>query len=148
MAKEALALISIGYFYILFFDLATTVLISLWMADTFGANASFSRHFALLTIVSEPLAVASDAHLFPDVFLNALVLPPATIWAIYLIYTGIPLALDIPPERGILMASSVVGWLLVAAVSLLGISMSLWTLNIGLLLGGQQKRGYLSFRSV
>ena len=73
MAKEALALISIAYFYILFFDLATTVLISLWMADTFGANASFGRHFALLTIVGKPLAAASDVHLFPDVFLNALV---------------------------------------------------------------------------
>jgi hypothetical protein len=53
----------------------------------------------------------------------------------YLLYTGIPLALDIPSERGMLMASSLVGWLLVAAVSLLGISMSLWTLGVGPLLG-------------
>ena len=135
MAKEALVLISIGYFCILFFGLVTTALISRWMADTYGANASFGRHVALVTIVGEPLAVASVAHLFPDVFLNALVLIPTTIWAMYLLYTGIPLALDIPPERGMLMASSLVGWLLVAAVSLLGISMSLWTLGIGPLLG-------------
>ncbi len=135
MAKEALALISIGYFCILFFGLVTTALISRWMADIYGANASFGRHVALITIVGEPLAVASVAHLFPDVFLNALVLIPTTIWAMYLLYTGIPLALDIPPERGMLMASSLVGWLLVAAVGLLGISMSLWTLGIGPLLG-------------
>lgn len=135
MENEALALISIGYFCILFFGLVTTALISRWMADTYGANASFGRHVALITIVGEPLAVASVAHLFPDVFLNALVLIPTTIWAMYLLYTGIPLALDIPPERGMLMASSLVGWLLVAAVSLLGISMSLWTLGIGPLLG-------------
>jgi len=34
-----------------------------------------------------------------------------------------------------LMASSLVGWLLVAAVSLLGISMGLWTMGVGPLLG-------------
>jgi len=34
-----------------------------------------------------------------------------------------------------LMASSLVGWLLVAAVSLLGISMDLWTMGVGPLLG-------------
>jgi hypothetical protein len=135
MENEALAFISIGYFCILFFGLVTTALISRWMADTYGANASFGRHVALIMIVGEPLAVASVAHLFPDVFLNALVLIPTTIWAMYLLYTGIPLALDIPPERGMLMASSLVGWLLVAAVSLLGINMSLWTLGIGPLLG-------------
>ncbi len=135
MDSNALLLISLGYFFILFFGLVTTALISRWMADTYGANASFGRHVALITIVGEPLAVASMAHLFPDVFFNALVLIPTTIWAMYLLYTGIPLALGIPPERGMLMASSLVGWLLVAAVSLLGISMSLWTLGVGPLLG-------------
>jgi hypothetical protein len=34
-----------------------------------------------------------------------------------------------------LMASSLVGWLLVAAVSLLGISMALWTMGFGPFLG-------------
>jgi hypothetical protein len=33
------------------------------------------------------------------------------------------------------MASSLVGWLLVAAVSLLGFSMGLWTMGIGPFLG-------------
>ncbi|KRO72462.1 MAG: hypothetical protein ABR69_10265 [OM182 bacterium BACL3 MAG-120507-bin80] len=35
MENEALALISIGYFCILFFGLVTTALISRWMADTY-----------------------------------------------------------------------------------------------------------------
>ena len=135
MSVGTVALISVAYFGILFFGLVTTALISRWMAETYGANASFGRHVALITIVGEPLAVASIAHLSPDVFFNALVLIPTTIWAMYLLYTGIPLALSIPPERGMLMASSLVGWLLVAAVSLLGISMSLWTLGVGPLLG-------------
>jgi hypothetical protein len=135
LSTNALMLVSIGYFFTLIFGLVTTAAISCWMAITYGANASFGRHVALVTIVGEPLAVASVCHLFPDVLFNILVLIPVMIWSMYLLYKGIPIALEISPERGMLMASSLVGWLLVAAVSLLGISMMLWTLGVGPQLG-------------
>ncbi|MEQ8954612.1 MAG: Yip1 family protein, partial [Gammaproteobacteria bacterium] len=112
---QSLLLVSSAYFIVLVFGLLTTALISRWMAATYGASTSFGRHLALITIVGEPLAIASVVHLYPDVFVNMLVLIPAMMWAMYLLYKGIPLALQTPPERGMLMASSLVGWLLVAA---------------------------------
>lgn len=135
MARESLMLVSLGYFIVLIFGLLSTAVISCWMASTYGANTSFGRHVALITIIGEPLAVASVAHLFPDVFVNILVMIPTMIWSMYLLYKGLPIVLEIPPERGMLMASSLVGWLLVAAVSLLGLSMILWTMGVGPLLG-------------
>lgn len=135
LSREALLLVSSGYFAILVFGLMTTALISRWMAATYGASTALGRHVALITIVGEPLAVGSLAHLFPDVFVNILIIIPTMIWSMYLLYKGIPIALGITSEKGMLMASSLVGWLLVAAVSLLGISMTLWTLGVGPLLG-------------
>lgn len=135
MATGDLLTISIGYFLALLFGLFSTAIISRWMAKTYGASVSLGRHMALITMVGQPLALASVAHLFPDVLVNVLVLIPATIWGMYLLYTGIPVALETPPERGMLMASALMAWLLVAAVSLLGISMSLWVLGVGPLLG-------------
>jgi len=132
---QSLVLVSVGYFLVLIFGLFSTALISSWMASTYGASASLGKHLALITIVGAPLAIASIAHLFPDVLINVLVLIPTMIWSMYLLYKGIPVVLDTPPERGMLMASSLVGWLLVAAVSLLGISMGLWTAGVGPLLG-------------
>jgi len=132
---EALLLVSSGYFVVLVFGLFSTALISSWMAATYGASTALGRHVALITIVGEPLAVGSLAHLFPDVFINILIIIPAMIWSMYLLYQGIPIALGITSEKGMLMASSLVGWLLVAAVSLLGLSMMLWTLGVGPLLG-------------
>ena len=132
---QSLLLVSVGYFLVLIFGLFSTALISSWMASTYGASASLGKHLALITIVGAPLAIASIAHLFPDVLINVLVLIPTMIWSMYLLYKGIPVVLDTPPERGMLMASSLVGWLLVAAVSLLGISMGLWTAGVGPLLG-------------
>jgi hypothetical protein len=56
---------------------------------------------------------------------------PALIWSLYLLYWGLPIALKVSPERGMLMASSLVAYLLVAAVSLLGLTVVLWTHGIG-----------------
>lgn len=135
LATDALLLVSAGYFIVLVFGLFSTALISRWMAATYGASTSLGRHVALITIVGEPLAVGSLAHLYPDVFINILIIIPTMIWSMYLLYKGIPIALGITSEKGMLMASSLVGWLLVAAVSLLGLSMMLWTLGVGPLLG-------------
>ena len=135
LPTSALMMISVAYLLVLLFGLITTSMISCWMAATYGASTSLGRHFALITMVGEPLAIASMVHLFPDVFVNVLVLIPTMMWSMYLLYKGIPIVLETPPERGMLMASSLVGWLLVAAVSLLGISMAFWTMGIGPLLG-------------
>lgn len=132
---ETLTQISFAYFLTLTFGFVTTALIGRWMSSTYDANASLGRHFALITIVGAPLALASAAHLFPSVFFNVLVLIPTMIWSMYLLYAGLPVVLEIPPERGMLMASSLVGWLLVAAVSLLGLSMGLWAAGVGPMLG-------------
>ena len=60
-----------------------------------------------------------------------LVLIPTLIWSMYLLYKGLPIVLKITPERGMLMASALIGYLLVAAVSLLGLTVALWGRGIG-----------------
>lgn len=100
MGPNSLILISVGYFFVLLFGLVTIAIIGCWMAGTCGASESLGRHFALITIVAQPLAITSIAHLFPDVLVNVLILIPTLIWSMYLLYKGIPIALDTPAERG------------------------------------------------
>ena len=123
----------ISFFYLLSlcFGFFGTVIIARWMGRTYGADAPLSVYFSFFVVVCAPLSVASIAHLFPHVFFNVLVLIPALIWCMALLYRGLPVVLQIPPERGMLMSSALVGWLLVAAVSLLGLSMGLWTVGLG-----------------
>jgi hypothetical protein len=123
--------ISFFYFLSLCFGFFGTVFIARWMGQTYGAEAPLSRYFSFFVVVCAPLSVASVAHLFPHVFLNVLVLIPTLIWCMALLYRGLPVVLQIPPERGMLMSSALVGWLLVAAVSLLGLSVGLWTVGLG-----------------
>jgi hypothetical protein len=126
-----LVVISIIYFFVLLFGFVSTALVAQWMAATYGARHSLGIHFALVIIVAAPLVAGSIIHLFPHIFVNVIALIPILMWSMYLLYRGLPVVLGISPERGMLMASALIGYLLVAAVSILGISVALWGRGIG-----------------
>jgi hypothetical protein len=113
----------------------STAFVSRWMATTYGARSELGVHLSMMTIIGAPLAVGSIVHLYPDAFINMLVLVPVLIWSMTLLYRGLPVVLHTGPERGMLMASSLIGYLLVAAVSLLGITVALWSAGLGPRLG-------------
>jgi len=131
LSTQQLLGVSFAYFFTLLFGFVSAALVSQWMSSTYGARHSLGIHFALITVIGAPLAVGSIAHLYPHVFLNIVVLVPTLIWSMYLLYRGLPIALRISPERGMLMASSIVAYLLVAAVSLLGVTVVLWGRGVG-----------------
>ena len=132
---DDLAIINIAYFFVLLFGFVSTAIVAQWMATTYGARHSLGIHFAMVVIIAAPLAVGSIIHLFPDVFINVLVLIPVLIWSMFLLYRGMPIVLKISPERGMLMASSLIAYLLVAVVSLLGLSVALLGRGLGPSLG-------------
>ncbi len=135
LQKEILLSISVAYFIALLFGFISAAIVSRWMANTYGARQSLGIHFAMITVVGAPIAVGSIVHLYPDVFINVLILIPALLWSMYLLYRGLPIVLNTTPERGMLMSSSLIGYLLVAFVSLLGITVFLWINGIGPLMG-------------
>ena len=120
-----------AYFAALLLGFLSSAVIAQWMAATYDASQSFGRCLALMTIVGAPLAVGSVVHLYPHAFLNVLVLVPVLIWCMFLLYRGLPVVLGTGPNRGMLMASALVAYLLVAVVSLLGITVALWGSGIG-----------------
>lgn len=135
LPENILLIISLSYFVALLFGFVSAAVVSKWMASTYGARQSLGIHFAMICIVGAPLTAASLIHLYPDIFINILVLIPAVMWSMYLLYRGLPIVLHTTPERGMLMASALIGYFLVAFVSLLGITVSVWVYGIGPSLG-------------
>lgn len=127
--------ISVAYFLALLFGFVSSAVVARWMAVTYDASQSLGRCLALMAIVGAPLAVGSVIHLYPHVFINVLVLVPTLIWSMYLLYRGLPVVLNTGPNRGMLMASALIAYLLVAAVSLLGVTVALWGSGLGPLIG-------------
>ncbi|MBN1239961.1 MAG: DUF1282 family protein [Gammaproteobacteria bacterium] len=135
LTRRAMLGISVAYFALLVFGLFSTAFISRWMAGTYGAKQAFGPHLALITIVGAPLAVGSIVHMYPHAFLNVVVLVPVLIWSMYLLYRGLPVVLETDQGRGMLMASALIAYLLVAWVGLLGVTVVLWSRGIGPMTG-------------
>jgi Yip1 domain len=131
LPTQVVLAVSLAYLAMLLLGFFSTALVSRWMAATYHAADSLGLNFALITIVGAPLAVGSIVHLYPDVLVNVLVLVPTLIWSLYLLYRGLPVVLKTGPERGMLMASALVGYLLVAWVSLIGVTVVLWSHGFG-----------------
>lgn len=131
LPQETVLAICVIYFAALLIGFLSSAIIARWMAATYDASQSLGRCLALMAIVGAPLAVGSVVHLYPHVFLNVLVLVPVLIWCMYLLYRGLPVVLGTGPNRGMLMASALIAYLLVALVSLLGIMVALWGSGIG-----------------
>ncbi len=133
--RGSLLLVSLCYFAALFFGLIGLAILLRWMAPTYAATADIERHLTLISVVATPMVLGSVAHLYPHIFVNMLAIIPALIWSMFLLYRGVPLLLSTTPQQGMLMASSLIGVALVAAVTLLGITVVLWTLGFGPSLG-------------
>lgn len=131
LPADTVVTISLAYFALLLFGFVSTAVVARWMAQTYGADASWGRSFSLVTLVGAPLAVGSIVHLYPNAFINVLVLVPTLIWSMYLLYRGLPAIMKTDPGRGMLMASSLIAYLLVSWVTLLGITAVLWSHGIG-----------------
>ena len=128
---STLVLISVAYFVLILIGFFSSALLSYWMSYEYGARHSIGMYFALITVVGAPLVVGSLAHLYPHTFMNVVVLVPIVMWSMYLLYKGLPIVLRTTPQQGMLMASSLIGYLLVAFVSLLGITVVLWINGLG-----------------
>lgn len=135
LAETTMVSVSVAYFVTLLFGFVSVAVVARWMSDTYGARRTLGAHFALFAVVGTPLLLGSAIHLYPHAFVNLVVLGPALAWSLYLLYRGLPIVLGVDPQRGMLMASALVAYLLVAAVSLLGLTVVLWGHGIGPAMG-------------
>jgi hypothetical protein len=97
-----------------------------WMADTYGADSSFARGIVIAGFTATPLFLAGLTGFYPILWLDMLLAVVAICWSVYLLYTGIPIVMDIPEERGFLFSSAVIAICMVMAICIMVGSVILW----------------------
>lgn len=112
-AAMVIATASIGYFVH-------------WMSSTYGAQSSLIKGLIIAGFTATPLFFAGITGLYPILWLDMLVGVIALAWAIYLLYLGIPIVMDIPEERGFLFSSAVIAIGSVIFICILVGSVILW----------------------
>jgi hypothetical protein len=97
-----------------------------WMADTYGADSTFAKGMVIAGFTATPLFLAGLTGFYPILWLDMLLAVVAVCWAVYLLYTGIPIVMDIPEERGFLFSSAVIAICMVMVTCIMVGSVILW----------------------
>ena len=119
------------YYVMLFGGLLILTMLSRWMAPTYSTTENLGSHLTVIVTSAAPLFLGSVAHIYPHIIVNSLVFIPMLLWSLWVLYSTLPELLETDPQRGMLHASSLVGIVMVAGVSLIGLSVVLWTVGIG-----------------
>jgi hypothetical protein len=101
-----------------------------WMAQTYGANSSTSKGIAIAGFTATPLFVAGAIGFYPLLWIAFILGLVAVSYAVYLLYTGIPIVMGIPEERGFLFASAVIAVGLVTVIAIMGATVILWDMGV------------------
>jgi hypothetical protein len=100
-----------------------------WMSETYGANSSISLGIVIAGLTATPLFVAGMVGFVPILWADMLIGAAAVTWAVYLMYLGIPIVMDIPRERGFLFSSAVLAIAMVILICLMVASVILWDMG-------------------
>jgi hypothetical protein len=101
-----------------------------WMGQTYVKSVRLSEAVALAAFVSVPLLLVGVFEIFPILWVNFLVGLLALGYAVFLLYTGLPILMDIPKEKGFLYATAILGFGMVALVGMLVLTALLWGVGI------------------
>ncbi|MFT7560141.1 MAG: putative MAPEG superfamily protein [Flavobacteriales bacterium] len=105
-----------------------------WMSKTYGVEGTKEeRHYggtALAVFVSTPLFIAGVFNAYPTLWLSAITMSAAGAYAIYLVYEGIPILMNIDKERAFMYASSVVTVGLVLMVTVMITTVLIWGMGM------------------
>jgi len=102
-----------------------------WMGKTYGAKQTLPQCIALAAYTATPLFLIGIMLLYPILWLNLLIGLPALAYTVYLLYTGVPIIMGIPKERGFLFSTAVLAVGLVTLVAVLAATVILWDIGIG-----------------
>lgn len=102
-----------------------------WMAKTFDAKPDFVQALELAAYTATPLLMVGITALFPVLWFVALAGIIAVSYSVYLLYSGVPIMMNIPEDKGFIYSSSVVTCGLVLLVTLMAATAMMWTMGFG-----------------
>ncbi len=98
---------------------------------TFDADPNFTQSLELSAYTATPLLMVGLTALYPVLWFVAVAGIVALSYSVYLLYSGIPIMMNIPEDKGFIYASSVVTCGLVLLVGLMAFSAILLGMGFG-----------------
>jgi hypothetical protein len=100
------------------------------LGKAYEVEKPLSLCIALAAYAATPLFLIGLMEVYPVLWLNMLLGLPALAYTVYLLYSGLPIMMEIPAERGFLYSSAVLAVGLIALVALLAMTALLWGMGL------------------
>lgn len=126
LTSSSAATISILYFFAIIVGINAVALAIRWMAQTYESMVTYQHALALSCFTAVPLLLVGIFQLYPVLWINFLVGLLALALSVRLLFTGVPILLDVNKDRGMLYASSILAFGLIALVAMLVVTALLW----------------------
>ncbi len=124
-------LMAISMYFALVIGVFALAYLIQWMAKTFDSTPNFIQSLELAAYTATPMLMVGIAALFPVLWFVALAVLAATAYSVYLLYSGVPIMMNIPEEKGFIYSSSVVTCGLVLLVAIMAFTAVMWTMGFG-----------------
>ena len=126
LSPDSALVIAIAYYCVMLVGVFSMGAMIYWMGKTYGAKQKLSRCIRLAAFTATPLFLVGFVELFPILWLNFVVGLPALAYSVKLLYTGVPIMMEIDEDRGFLFSSSILAVGMVALVVMMVATAILW----------------------
>ncbi len=131
ISTQSAQIMAVSMYFALIVGVLTLAYLIQWMAKTFDSNPSYVQSLELATYTATPLIMVGVTALFPVLWFVAICVIAAISYSVYLLYSGTPIMMNIPKEKGFIYSSSVVTCGLILLISLMTFTVMMWTMGLG-----------------
>lgn len=126
LSPDSAMIIAIAYYLVMLVGVFSMGAMIHWMSGTYGTKQPLSRSVRLAAFTATPLFLVGFVEYFPILWLNFILGLPALALSVKLLYTGVPIMMEVSEEKGFLFASSVLAVGMVALICMLAAMAILW----------------------
>jgi hypothetical protein len=126
LSHDSALIIAVAYYLVMLVGVFSMGMMIHWMGKTYNAEQSLSRCVRLAAFTATPLFLVGFVELFPILWLNFVIGLPALAYSVKLLYTGLPIMMEIDADRGFLFSSAVLAVGMVALVVMMAAMAILW----------------------
>lgn len=131
LTQNSAMILAIGlYFGVVAGVVALAILIH-ELANIFSAQPTYTQSLELAAYTATPLLMVGFAGLYPQLWFVMLIGFVGLAYSVYLLYSGTPIIMHIPEEKGFIYASSVVTCGLVLLSILMAATIIMWGSGFG-----------------
>lgn len=130
LTHQSALTMSIGLYFGLIVGVIALAILIHELANSFDATPTYTQSLELAAYTATPLFMVGFSGLFPELWFVMTIGLVGIAYSVYLLYSGVPILMHIPEDKGFIYSSSVVTCGLVLLVILMAGSVILGSLGM------------------